>query len=130
MSVATVKALIFTCSDPDCTRRAERVIIDPNTEDQVYESVLDKGWTVSDGQALCEIHSGRATMFQGRLVSLDEKPKDRRYWTIPGEECGCAGSGLCSHRELYEADENCRHRVESAQGGGIKCVKCLGWFCA
>lgn len=130
MSVATAKALIFTCSDTGCKRRDERVILDPDTEDQIYESVLDKGWTVSGGQALCEIHSGSATMFQGRLVSLAERPSDRCYWTVSGEECGHTGSSLSFHRELYGADESCRHRVESAQGGGVKCVKCLGWFCA
>jgi hypothetical protein len=30
---------------------------------------------------------------------------------------------------LYGADPNCNHRVYSANGGGIKCAKCTGWFC-
>lgn len=31
--------------------------------------------------------------------------------------------------ELYEADEGCNHIVKSADGGGIECMRCGGWFC-
>lgn len=31
--------------------------------------------------------------------------------------------------ELYDADPNCVHIVKPAPGGGIKCMKCPGWFC-
>lgn len=31
--------------------------------------------------------------------------------------------------ELYNADENCKHEIIHASGGGIKCIKCGGWFC-
>jgi len=34
-----------------------------------------------------------------------------------------------SEEELYNADPNCKHEIISASGGGIKCVKCNGWFC-
>ncbi len=30
---------------------------------------------------------------------------------------------------LYDADENCEHDEQPALGGGVKCVKCGGWFC-
>lgn len=30
---------------------------------------------------------------------------------------------------LYDADPDCQHVIESADGGGIKCTKCSGWFC-
>lgn len=31
--------------------------------------------------------------------------------------------------ELWEADPKCDHVVIDAPGGGIKCTKCMGWFC-
>lgn len=31
--------------------------------------------------------------------------------------------------ELWNADPNCEHNVVCAPGGGVKCTKCLGWFC-
>lgn len=30
---------------------------------------------------------------------------------------------------LFNADENCRHAVKGAPGGGVKCGKCSAWFC-
>ncbi|PHE64435.1 hypothetical protein COF68_06250 [Bacillus toyonensis] len=30
---------------------------------------------------------------------------------------------------LYNADENCEHDIQPANGGGVKCTKCSGWFC-
>ena len=30
---------------------------------------------------------------------------------------------------LYDADPNCKHHVVEANGGGVKCTKCQGWFC-
>ena len=35
----------------------------------------------------------------------------------------------CKTEELYDADPNCKHFVIGASGGGLKCVKCNGWFC-
>lgn len=32
-------------------------------------------------------------------------------------------------QELWEADPNCVHDIQSAPGGGVKCTKCRGWFC-
>jgi len=31
--------------------------------------------------------------------------------------------------DLFHADPKCEHRVVSGPGGGIRCVKCPGWFC-
>ena len=32
--------------------------------------------------------------------------------------------------DLYDADPDCVHDVQSAPGGsGVKCTKCNGWFC-
>ena len=31
--------------------------------------------------------------------------------------------------ELYDADPDCKHKVIDANGGGVKCIKCTGWFC-
>ncbi|MGF2715825.1 hypothetical protein ACQUY5_26900 [Bacillus cereus] len=31
--------------------------------------------------------------------------------------------------ELYNADEDCEHDIQPASGGGVKCLKCNGWFC-
>lgn len=31
--------------------------------------------------------------------------------------------------ELYQADPKCDHYIIPASGGGIKCIKCGGWFC-
>lgn len=31
---------------------------------------------------------------------------------------------------LYRADTNCEHEIQSQISGGIKCVKCGGWYCA
>ena len=31
--------------------------------------------------------------------------------------------------ELWEADPNCKHDIQPARGGGVKCTKCSGWFC-
>lgn len=33
------------------------------------------------------------------------------------------------HDHLHDADPNCVHDVQPARGGGVKCTKCLGWFC-
>ena len=30
---------------------------------------------------------------------------------------------------LYNADQNCKHKIVCAPGGGVKCTKCSGWFC-
>ena len=35
----------------------------------------------------------------------------------------------CKDDELHDTDPNCKHFVIGAAGGGIKCVKCNGWFC-
>lgn len=32
-------------------------------------------------------------------------------------------------QELWDADPNCAHDIQPAQGGGVKCTKCHGWFC-
>lgn len=31
--------------------------------------------------------------------------------------------------ELFSADPDCLHWVKNAPGGGIRCVRCRGWFC-
>lgn len=31
--------------------------------------------------------------------------------------------------ELYDADPNCKHIIVEADGGGVECTKCGGWFC-
>ena len=31
--------------------------------------------------------------------------------------------------ELFDADPDCEHHVVSAKSGGVKCLKCRGWFC-
>lgn len=33
------------------------------------------------------------------------------------------------YEELYNADSNCKHNIIDANGGGIRCTKCNGWFC-
>lgn len=30
---------------------------------------------------------------------------------------------------LFNADPNCEHKIEAQPSGGIRCVKCNGWFC-
>lgn len=30
---------------------------------------------------------------------------------------------------LWDADPNCKHKLKSASGGRIKCIKCSGWYC-
>lgn len=30
---------------------------------------------------------------------------------------------------LYHADPNCHHDIRPQLAGGVKCVKCGGWFC-
>jgi len=37
--------------------------------------------------------------------------------------------GETGYQELYDADPNCEHKIEAQFSGGIKCVKCGGWFC-
>lgn len=31
--------------------------------------------------------------------------------------------------ELYDADPNCQHVLTNGSGGGVRCLKCKGWFC-
>lgn len=31
--------------------------------------------------------------------------------------------------ELWNADEDCDHELIYPSGGGVKCIKCEGWFC-
>jgi hypothetical protein len=31
--------------------------------------------------------------------------------------------------ELWDANLSCRHKIRSARGGGVVCVKCGGWCC-
>jgi len=31
--------------------------------------------------------------------------------------------------KLWDADPKCIHEIINAQGGGVKCTKCSGWFC-
>lgn len=31
---------------------------------------------------------------------------------------------------LYSADPNCQHYITYAPGGGVRCIRCQGWYCA
>lgn len=31
--------------------------------------------------------------------------------------------------ELHNANPDCKHEIRAADGGGIRCIKCPGWFC-
>ena len=31
--------------------------------------------------------------------------------------------------ELVNADKDCDHDIQPVLSGGVKCVKCSGWFC-
>jgi hypothetical protein len=33
------------------------------------------------------------------------------------------------HDELYGAKPDCEHYVTYANGGGVRCIRCPGWFC-
>ena len=33
------------------------------------------------------------------------------------------------HTDLWHADENCDHKVYAVRSGGVKCIKCQGWYC-
>ena len=33
------------------------------------------------------------------------------------------------NEELWDADPKCDHEIIDPPGGGIKCIKCGGWFC-
>lgn len=85
--------------------------MDESMESFSQRLVEDKRWTIEQGVATCSIHNGNATIFQGRVVILEENPKPYPY-------------------TLYEADPDCAHQIECAQGGGVECVNCYGWFCA
>jgi len=43
-----------------------------------------------------------------------EEPKQEKFWW---------------EDTLYDADENCEHDTKPVSGGGVKCMKCNGWFC-
>jgi hypothetical protein len=61
--------------------------------------------------------------------------------TIVGEEdrirCTlCRGTGeyrdpaeICHSAGLYDSTPGCTGRVVPSSGGGVKCIKCKGWFC-
>jgi len=36
---------------------------------------------------------------------------------------------LFTGNDLWDADKDCEHSIINASGGGIKCIKCKGWFC-
>jgi hypothetical protein len=46
-----------------------------------------------------------------------------------GERCGRRKPVRWPTEELWDADPKCRHKVVDAPGGGVRCVKCQGWFC-
>lgn len=33
------------------------------------------------------------------------------------------------YNELWGSDPNCIHDIQPQLRGGVKCVKCKGWFC-
>lgn len=39
------------------------------------------------------------------------------------------GVPLGPNDELFNADPTCDHRIVAAGGGGVRCIKCPGWFC-
>lgn len=132
MGVRQLGAIIVTCDKAGCDERDQ--YLHPLGKVEEAEALAVKGaWSLSGGQVMCPVHAGTHVRFFGAVVPLKEQPRDRCYWTIPGEECEHLRDGdrddVWGHEELYQADRECRHRVVSAPGGGVKCVKCPGWFC-
>lgn len=37
--------------------------------------------------------------------------------------------GETEDSELWDADPNCEHDIKAQPGGGVRCLKCSGWFC-
>ena len=63
-------------------------------------------------------------------------PKGWRHLIQTGENIGISDDAeelstpeLYADQELWDADHNCVHDIQSAPGGGVKCTKCSGWFC-
>lgn len=56
-------------------------------------------------------------------------PKGWRHLILTGENVGISDDPEEFGQELWDADLNCDHDIQSAPGGGVKCTKCRGWFC-
>lgn len=48
---------------------------------------------------------------------------------IDGEESPAKSPDGKRLPDLYGADPDCEHDIRPAPGGGVKCIKCPGWFC-
>lgn len=133
MGIKSLGAVAVACDTADCD--ASKTITHPlNKADVADQALARSGWTITDDNVLCPVHSGTHVRFFAAIVPLAEQPGDRCYWTIPGSECdhlqgGVDRDDVWGHNVLYQGDAACRHRVVSSPGGGVKCVKCPGWFC-
>ena len=52
-----------------------------------------------------------------------------KKWYANYSEIDWGHASKKSNEKLWDADPNCKHNIESAIGGGIRCTKCTGWFC-
>ena len=59
-------------------------------------------------------------------IPFKNGPEYKHNKSVYGDEL----SGYTERRGLCNADPNCKHEVYSASGGGVKCIKCGGWYCA
>lgn len=64
---------------------------------------------------------------QRKRAQQQRKPKPAPRFI--DQKSRAAGEREEREQELWDADANCAHVVKSAPGGGIRCIKCRGWFC-
>lgn len=34
------------------------------------------------------------------------------------------------NKPLWSADPQCKHYITYGRGGGVRCIRCSGWYCA
>lgn len=51
------------------------------------------------------------------------------FGSCESQEEYAEGYEYLRNTELYNADSNCDHNIVPQLSGGVKCIKCGGWFC-
>ena len=74
----------------------------------------------------CDIYTSKFDIME---TAEKTKPDSDERQTIKVGTAADAIHGTYAHM-LYNADPKCLHLIRSASGGGIKCERCGGWYCA
>jgi hypothetical protein len=108
-----------------------------NLRSAIYSNLADS--TKHSSKTEAEAMKNFADLIAAHLDDVWEEADARNNWRIPFRNSpeykhnnsvyGDELEGYTERNKLYNADPNCKHEVYGASGGGVKCIKCGGWYC-